>query len=155
MQWFFLPWRRDQQEDTGPAIDMGSGHFLTAADLLEGHYHRLATQTVAVQVKPDLQAAITLVAPELAPLTAVASEVAQAMPRVQPAAHFRADLHRALELTHRQQHAQRVLGTRPLEKERELPWGIMVLVALLVFVSGLLLYRQLYHQRNRTVSNRH
>jgi hypothetical protein len=148
MQWFFFARRRTQPEDTGPAIDMGDGRFLTAADLLEGHYHRLATQTVAVQVKPDLQSAITVVAPELAPLTAVASEVAQAMPRVQPAAHFRADLHRALELTHRQQHAQRVLGTRTPETESDLPWSLLILLASLVVVlAGLLWFRQ--HQRSR------
>lgn len=152
MQWLFFPWRRNQQEDSGPAIDMGDGRFLTAADLLEGHYHRLATQMVAVQVKPDLQSAITVVAPELAPLTAVASEVAQAMPRIQPAAHFRADLHRALELTHRQQHAQRLLGTRPPETATDLPWALLILlVSMVVVVAGLLWYQQ--HQRSRQSAN--
>lgn len=148
MQWHFWPWQREQPEDTGPAIDMGDGRYLTAADLLEGHYHRLATQTVTVQVKPDLQSAITILAPELAPLTAVASEVAQALPRVQPAAHFRADLHRALELTHRQQHAQRVLGTRAPETKSDLPWGLLILLtSIVVVLAGLLWFRQ--HQQSR------
>jgi hypothetical protein len=153
MPWHFFPWRHDQQEDAGPSIDMGNGRFLTAADLLEGHYHRLAAQTVAVQVKPDLQSAITVVAPELAPLTAVASEVAHAMPRIQPGAHFRADLHRALELTHRQQHAQRVLGTRQAAADGELPWGLLILlVSFVAVLGGLLWYRQ-YQQSGQSASS--
>jgi hypothetical protein len=113
MQWPEFRWLRNRPADTEPKIDMGDGRFLTAADVLEGHYRRLATQTVTLQVKPDLQAAITVVAPELAPLTAVATDVAQALPRIQPTSQFRSDLHRALELTHRQHHAQRALGTYP------------------------------------------
>ncbi len=97
-------------------VSMGNGRFLTAEDVLEGHFRRLttqpATQTVTLQVKDDLTAAITVLAPELTPLTHVAQKVAQTVPPVQPEARFRENLHSALERTHRQHSAQRVLGTR-------------------------------------------
>jgi hypothetical protein len=145
MLWSELRGRLLPQNQANRKIDMGDGRFVTAADVLEGHFHRLATQTVTVQLKPDLQAAITVVAPELAPLTAVASEVAHAMPQVQPGEQFRQELHRALELTHRQQHAQRVLGTRPPAAEMQSFWW---LAALLVGVLvTLLLGRSLLRRR--------
>jgi hypothetical protein len=81
-------------------------------------------------------AAITVLAPDLAPLTELAEEVAGAMPPVQPAAEFRRHLHQALERTHRQHAAQRALGTRrPFAPEREprpLWWLVMALAVLLV-----------------------
>ncbi len=130
----------------GPQIDMGNGYFLAPADLLEGHYHRLTTRTVTVQVGPDLQAAITVLAPDLAPLTEVASGVADTMPQVQPQAQFRADLHRALELTHRQHQAQRVLGTRhtpPVARRLSGAWwGVALALLGLVLVGGYRLRRQ-------------
>jgi hypothetical protein len=145
MLWSELRGRLLPQNQANRKIDMGNGRFATAADLLEGHFHRLATQTVTVQLKPDLQAAITVVAPELAPLTAVASEVAHAMPQVQPGEQFRQELHRALELTHRQHHAQRILGTRPPAEEMQSSWW---LAALLVgVVVALLLGRSLLRRR--------
>jgi hypothetical protein len=134
-----------------PQIDMGNGYFLSSTDLLEGHYHRLTTRTVNVQVDPDLQAAITVVAPTLAPLTEVANEVADTMPKVQPQAQFRADLHRALELTHRQHQAQRVLGTRQtpaVDKRAEVArWGVALA---LLGVLCVWIYRS--RRRRRTQS---
>ena len=98
-------------------IDLGDGRILGAEDVLEGHFRRLASrprsQNVHVQVSDDLAAAITVLAPDLAPLTIVAEEVADAVPLVQPAPDFRQHLHQALERTHRQHAAQRTLGTRP------------------------------------------
>lgn len=98
-------------------IDLGDGRMLGAEDVLEGHYRRLAARparrNVPVQVGDNLLAAITVLAPDLAPLTLVAEEVADAMPYVQPAPDFRLQLHQALERTHRQHTAQRTLGTRP------------------------------------------
>jgi hypothetical protein len=138
MQWAdFWPFQ-DRQSDQ-PPIDMGNGRVLAAEDLLEGHFHRLAAGTVQVQVKRDMQAAITVVAPQLAPLTEVAREVAQAVPVAQPAARFRHDLHKALELTHRQQAAQRKLGTRPAPAESH--WGALGLViAGVVLLIGVVVY---------------
>ena len=102
-----------------PGIDLGNGRTMGAEDVLEGHFRRVAsrrqptTRQVAVQVGDSLIAAITILAPDLVPLTALAEEVSHAVPLVQPAPEFRQNLHNALERTHRQQSAQRALGTRP------------------------------------------
>lgn len=122
-------------------LDMGQGRTLDPEDVLDGHFRRLSsrpprTETVAVQSSDTLTSAITVLAPELAPLTDLAEELATTVPDIQPEARFRADLHRALEATHRQHAAQRALGTRPLppddgEERSTLPW---LATALLVFV---------------------
>jgi hypothetical protein len=147
MRWPELRWPLHVRGEPEPQIDMGNGRLVSAADVLEGHYRRLATRTVTVQVQPDLQSAITVVAPELAPLTAVAADVAQAMPSIQPTMQFRQELHRALELSHRQQQAQRILGTYPAAAENNLPWGLLIGVAVLVTVLvGWLLVRRRHEQ---------
>lgn len=125
-------------------IDLGGGRMLRAEDVLEGHFRRLAsrpraqTQHVSVQVGDNLLAAITVLAPDLAPLTMVAEEVAGAMPYVQPAQDFRLHLHEALERTHRQHAAQRTLGTRPptppVSSSRPTGW-IAATVTLLVLLA--------------------
>lgn len=141
MQWAELwPfWKQQPLEQT--SIDMGNGRTISAEDVLDGHFHRLATTTVQVQVKDNLQAAITVVAPTLAPLTELASEVAQAVPVAQPAPQFRHDLQKALELTHRQHSAQRKLGARPPQPQTN--WGtIGAIIAGLLIVVGLLIYLQ-------------
>lgn len=96
---------------------------MPAEDVLEGHFRRVAaqrapaarrpTRKVEIQVGDNLVAAIAVLAPDLVPLTALAEDVSTAVPPVQPAPKFRADLQEALERTHRQHAAQRVLGTRP------------------------------------------
>jgi hypothetical protein len=133
-------------------VDMGNGRSLAPEDLLEGHFARLARQaastqpsaqhTVNVHVNPNLQAAITVLAPDLAPLTELAEEVAQVVPCNQPATRFRQDLHRALEQTHRQQSAQRKLGTR-VASHADTPWGLIISLALAVMVvmGGLAYWR--------------
>ncbi|MDQ3250031.1 MAG: hypothetical protein M3Q45_12600 [Chloroflexota bacterium] len=124
-------------------IDLGNGKFLAAADLLEGHFHRLATATVPVQVDRSLTAAITVLAPDLTPLTTLAEEVAQTVLRVQPAPHFRHQLQQALEQTHRQHTAQRVLGTRQAPPPAGVTWLMFsVCVALVITVVGVWRYRQ-------------
>jgi hypothetical protein len=116
--WYrFWPWAQPV-----PGIDMGDGRKLGAEDVLESHFKRMAARrrparaNVAVQVGDSLLAAITVLAPNLAPLTELAEEVATVVPPVQPAPEFRRNLHQALERTHRQHSAQRVLGTRPLQQ---------------------------------------
>jgi hypothetical protein len=63
-------------------------------------------------------------------------------PSVPPDAKFRQDLQRALEQTHRQQAAQRKLGTqgaaRPLLWPQRLFGAILLLLALLMFTRWLL-----------------
>jgi hypothetical protein len=123
-------------------IDLGDGRVLGAEDVLEGHFRRIAarprrqTRKVAVQLNDSLIAKITVLAPDLAPLTELAEEVANALPPVQPASDFRANLHQALERTHRQYSAQRVLGTRrppePEQESRSLVMAALLLAALVL-----------------------
>jgi hypothetical protein len=74
---------------------------------------RARVQPVAVQVSDSLVAAIGVLAPNLAPLADVSAEMAADVPPATPEPEFRANLHAALERAHRQQAAQRLLGTRP------------------------------------------
>jgi hypothetical protein len=137
----------------GPCgIDLGNGAILEPEDVLETHYQRLAqsrraapprTHTVPVQVGDNLLSAITVLAPGLAPLTELAEDVAQAVSPVQPGQEFRTSLHHALEQTHRQHAAQRVLGTRA-DKDAYFPWvanrvltASAALLLLGVFLLGL------------------
>jgi hypothetical protein len=90
------------------AIDLGGGHRMAPEDVLESHFRRihgppivLRTQDVSVQVAPNFQSAIRVVAPTLAPLTQIAEELATRFPTVQPATDFRNELQRALEEAHR------------------------------------------------------
>ena len=105
-------------------LDMGDGRTLTPEDILDGHVARLLANrrrqairtTVPVQVDDDLSAAITVMAPDLAPLADLAEEVAVAVPAVAPAPAFRQNLYDALERTHRQYRVQKALGTRPSQR---------------------------------------
>lgn len=133
-------------------IDLGNGRVLGAEDVLEGHYRRMATNRqatqkgqithqVPVQVGDNLTVAITVLAPELAPLTKMAEQVSGAVPLVEPERAFRENLHQALERTHRQHAAQRMLGTRPTPRPKPTPalrwWMVLVgLVATLALMWG-------------------
>ncbi|CAN5711245.1 hypothetical protein BH10CHL1_BH10CHL1_08280 [soil metagenome] len=138
-----LPGQPKKAVDQEARIDLGNGNFLEAEDVLEGHFHRLASTTVPVQVNANLTAAITVLAPSLTPLTELAEEVAHTMPQVQPAPQFRYHLHRALEQTHRQQAAQRILGTRPAAQAEGPAWGMLTVILLVaVTLLGVLAYAQ-------------
>jgi hypothetical protein len=124
-------------------IDMGNGRRLDAEDVLEGHYQRVAarrqaaTRQVAVQVGDNLMVAIAVLAPDLAPLTEMAEQVSGAVPLVEPEARFRQNLHQALERTHRQHAAQRILGTRPIQRPKPstpIAWW-MVLAGVLATIA--------------------
>ncbi len=102
-------------------IDLGDGRQLRAEDVLEGHFRRLAASTcqseeLRVQVTPTFSAAIRVMAPQLAPLTQIAEELASTFPNVSPAPDFRRDLHQALEMAHRQHTAQRAGASLPAER---------------------------------------
>ena len=136
-------WQREQLPTGG--VDLGNGRVLGAEDVLEGHFQRVstrrqqATRQVAVQVGDNLMVAIAVLAPDLAPLTEVAEQVSNAVPFVEPEARFRENLHKALERTHRQHAAQRVLGTRPAPRPKPanpLGWW-MVLVGIVATVAVL------------------
>ena len=143
-------WRRESLPQGG--IDLGNGRTLGAEDVLEGHYRRLssrrpvytnppATRQVAVQVGDNLMVAIAVMAPDLVPLTQVAEQLSDAVPLVAPEREFREHLHQALERTHRQHAAQRMLGTRPQPRpksSRQLQWWVVLagVVATIALVLG-------------------
>jgi hypothetical protein len=118
-------WRRERLPQAG--MDLGNGRVLPPEDVLEGHYRRLAaqraaaTRQVSVQVGDNLTVAITVLAPDLVPLTRVAERVSDAVPRVEPAPQFRAHLHEALERTHRQHAVERALGMRAQPQQASSP----------------------------------
>lgn len=127
-------------------IDFGEGRAVSAADLLDGHFQRLATQPVSPSLsgEHDLHTTIAVVAPTLTPLTDLAEEVAETMPLAQPTPHFRDTLYKALEQTHRQHHAQRVLGTRPVATENNEVHGWLV-IGVVFTIAGIFL--MLYNRR--------
>jgi hypothetical protein len=139
--WGFLQFR---EQPTLPVIqvDLGNGRFVKAEDLLESHFNnRLDTPSLTVHVEGDLNRALTALAPALASLTELAEEVEQAVPRVQPTPQFRQDLQKALELTHRQHHAQRVLGTRVDTPEAQMPWTIIsFMLVIMVCIASASIY---------------
>jgi len=144
--WGFLQFQ-DQQLDPAEKIDLGNGRFVEGEDVLDSHFQsQLETPRLTVHVEGDLNRALAALAPGLAALTELAEEVDQLVPRVQPAPQFRHDLHKALELTHRQHHAQRVLGTRVEIPDPQTPWGmISFLVVIVVSVVSMTIY--LYRRR--------
>jgi hypothetical protein len=153
-----------RESSSSPGIDLGNGRIMAAEDVLEGHFRRVAARrhpptqgaspgihTVEVQVADGLVAAIGVLAPELAPLTALAEDVSTAVPLVQPEAKFRATLQEALERTHRQHAAQRRLGTRPPVAQRAwtepAPAPLWWLTALLLLVGVLTFWWQRHNYR--------
>lgn len=111
-------------------------------------------RSVPVQVGDTLFTAITVLAPQLAPLTALAEDVACALPLVQPAQSFRASLHSALEQTHRQHAAQRVLGTRAHARAHRIAWPLWLRLLLsALFLIGMIAGGAwLRHQRRGTTA---
>ncbi|MEM7533472.1 MAG: hypothetical protein AAF639_14915 [Chloroflexota bacterium] len=113
-------------------IDMGNGRHLGAEDVLDGHFKRLS----------ELNPAINALAPGLTPLTNLAEDLADSVPNVQPTDQFRANLQQALQESHRQQSAQRVLGTcrvtqmeieqKRASRQRTIAQGILAVVTLFV-----------------------
>lgn len=133
-----------REEQSAPKLDMGQGEALPAEDVLDGHFRRLFRRhTVEVQTDDSLKSAITVLAPDLAPLTDLAEDLADAVPDVQPEEQFRQDLHRALELTHRQHTAQRALGTEPFKDDATrddrplfVAFGLICLASLVLLLWG-------------------
>jgi len=136
-------------------VDFGDGRAVSASDLLDGHFQWLAAQplpqvlpqalpqALSGPVERDLHTTIAVVAPTLTPLTDLAEEVAQTLPLAQPTPHFRDTLYKALEQTHRQHHAQRVLGTRPAVVENhELHTWLVIGVAFTIVGIVLALYNR-------------
>ena len=123
----------DQPELPADKVDLGNGQIVQGEDVLDSHFtNRLDTPRLTVHVEGDLNRALTALAPGLASLTELAEKVDEAVPRAQPAPQFRQDLQKALELTHRQHHAQRVLGTRVETPHRQTPWTIVVFLLLVI-----------------------
>jgi hypothetical protein len=147
-------WRKDPWQDAN-GIDFGNGTRLGAEDVLDYHFQRLARSrriasssrvcTVPIQVGDNLIAAIAVLAPALAPLTELAETVADVVPPMHPTPQFRATLHDALERTHRQHNAQRVLGTRQqqaVSQKIQAAWWVVAFAALsILLVMSLWLFR--------------
>ena len=152
-------WQTEEARLPEQGLDLGQGRVLPPEDVLEGHFRRVQgqpraamtrpTQVVSVQARPNVTAAIAVMVPALAPLAAVAEGVSSALPPVQPAPDFRAHLQQALERTHRQHAAQRVLGARPVPRRAAAPGDGPRLLWMLALVGGLLLF---WLWRRRTAS---
>lgn len=148
--WGFFHMAR-QPEALAEKVDLGNGHTVAGEDLLDSHFtNRLDTPRLTVHVEGDLNRALTALAPGLASLTELAERVDEAVPRAQPAPQFRQDLQKALELTHRQHHAQRVLGTRVETPDREASWTIIALLLLVIVCTvSVTLYWQKCRKQQR------
>ena len=133
-------------------VDFGNGRAVSAADLLDGHFQRLATQPVPQSLSGahELHTTIAVVAPTLTPLTDLAEEVAHTLPVAQPTPQFRDTLYKALEQTHRQHHAQRILGTRPTVVENNEVHSWLV-IGVVFTIAGIFL--MLYKRRRLPVSH--
>ena len=136
-----------RKTEASPKIDFGGGHFVPAEDVLDGHLKRLLrenSQTVQVQAGRSLQSTIAVSSPELVPLTDLAEDLAEVVPDVSPEPHFRQELHRALERTHRQHAAQRALGTDGFLQEKKqrrsgpiwITLGLLALTCLALLIWG-------------------
>ena len=149
----YLPWR-GRGSAYGHGLDLGDGRTLPPEDVLDGHSIRLLARrqrnvrTVPVQLH-DLSAAITVMAPDLAPLADLAEEVAVAVPAVAPEADFRRNLHEALERTHRQRRVEEALGTRPVLKQSGNHWVVAAAVVVLVLCVSAALGWWAMRRRNR------
>ncbi len=79
-------------------------------------------------------------APETGPKATAEQWTADALPPVAPNAKFRQDLQRALEQTHRQQMAQRKLGTQPPAAQPGLLRDSRLRLALLALLAVVLVW---------------
>lgn len=154
-------WRAEWFERTPPIeeVDFGNGRQVSAADLLDGHFHRLTTpstdgnsqqpsetasEEVRIPVENDFKTAINVVAPTLTPLTELAEEIVETMPEAGPTPHFRDTLNQALTQTHRQQRAQETLGIRPIpvEGNHRLRNWLVVTIVLTVISLGIVVLQK-------------
>lgn len=138
----------EQPEAPVEQVDLGNGRVVGGEDVLDSHFtNRLDPPRLTVHVEGDLNRALTALAPGLASLTELAEKVDEAVPRAQPAPQFRQDLQKALELTHRQHQAQRVLGTRVETPEPGIPWTMLALLLVLIACT---VSATLYWSKRRT-----
>lgn len=158
LRWFSAP-----DELLTKGIDMGNGQTLPAEDVLDGHFQRLTKQQVegtagederaTKRVDSTLNSAVQKLSPELAPLTDLATNLAEQTDMAFPAPQFRQNLHNALERAHQEQSARRVLGIQPQPLHDPWPlgawrgWVLLLLGASTVL--GLFITFKLYR---RTVS---
>ncbi|MEZ4658566.1 MAG: hypothetical protein R2911_13425 [Caldilineaceae bacterium] len=155
-----LRWFSPEDEPSLPGLDMGNGRTLSAEDVLDGHFQRLADQAVQTDADPTdtahpkpvrkLGPAIHKLSPDLALLTDLADNLADQTVQAHPAPQFRQNLHNALEKAHQEQAAKRVLGiqSEPLTDTWRLgPWnGWTVLLVSASTIVGLFVAVKLYRR---------
>ena len=144
-------WRNGWFERTPPIeqVDFGNWYFVSADDLLDGHFQQLTANTEeslslpTSPLDPELHRKIENVAPQLTPLTDLAENVAETIPEAHPTVHFRTTLNKALTETHRQHSAQRTIGIRPATPQSN-EWQSIIIVGLIltVITFGVALYGQ-------------
>lgn len=132
----FRLWRLEWFERTPliEQVDFGNGQHMSAVDLLEGHFRYITGRDRTA--KQDSHTTINPIAPTLTPLTDLAEDVAQTLPDAGPTPYFKDTLNKGLILTHRQHHAQRVLGIRP-HMEESYAWRDWFVVSLILTVVSL------------------
>lgn len=129
-------WRTEWFERTSPIerVDFGNGQQISVVDLLEGHFRYIFGQQRSAA--HDVHTTINTIAPTLTPLTDLAEEVAQTLPATGPTPYFKDTLNKGLILTHRQHHAQRMLGIRPTV-EKTYAWRDWFVVSLILTIISL------------------
>ena len=135
--------------DLPHGVDLGDGQMVDASDVVDGHFQRLSTNEEAIAT---LNVSIAALAPDIAPLTALAEDMAESAPNAQPTDQFRTNLHQALEAAHQQQAAQRVLGIQPhFVDDRPMLWRIFTKPAVLAGVPVLICVMLFVWRRRRGV----
>ena len=123
-------------------INLGKGQTIHAIDVVEGHAQRLRkakTNAAPAGSEQAITSAVRTVAPEVAPLTDLALNIANNSTNAQPASKFRKELQQALETSHRQQSVRRSLGIQaPAKKDPpwwQSSWFLFVVATLLIIVT--------------------
>ncbi|MFN8440241.1 MAG: hypothetical protein U0175_05715 [Caldilineaceae bacterium] len=155
VQWHLVwPWQTEEIQ-VATTVDLGGGRVVNAEDIVDGHAQRLhkeAKQETDKSTSTSVTNAMRVVAPELAPLTDLAQNIANQSTKAQPDGKFRSDLQRALESSYRQQHVRRKLGLQPAA-QKDLPWFQSPWLIGTVVVVMLMVFRLLYQQSRRSISS--
>ena len=159
---FRMRWSKDRAYALGDrgvdlSLDLGDGLVLGPEEVLEGHFSRLTAARPnadpGAAATNSLQSAISALVPDLVPLTGLATDLADAVQTVAPEARFRQDLHRALEMSHRQRAVRKQLGAYGPDaaNERDTITQLWMVVGLSAIIAALFYacYSKLRTKRSR------